>query len=248
MKMAVQNGAPVPLASLQDAPNDLTVDSKNVYWTNMYGGQVMQVPIVGGPAITIASGQQQPAAIAVDAANIYWAAWTIRKAPLGGGAIEEVVPAEGVCSIAVDPTSIYWADCGYRGQVMRALLSGGAPIQIDRDPNYPSAVFVNDQDVFWLDNGIPANNYYGAAVVVLPHSSNITTLAQADWPSALAFDGSSVYFTTFGRHGPGAVAVVPRTGGQARVIAAAQNNASGVAVDAKYVYWTADGKVLRVAK
>ena len=73
-------------------------------------------------------------------------------------------------------------------------------------------------------------------------------------PSALAFDGVDVYFATDGSlgHNDGIVAAVPVTGGSVRVIAANQKGASGIAVDAKSIYWIALGadhaEVRRVAK
>jgi hypothetical protein len=74
------SGTPVPLASGQNRPYGIAVDSTNVYWLNSGDGTVMKVPIGGGTPETLSSGQQNPAtagsAIAVDGTSVYWTGYS----------------------------------------------------------------------------------------------------------------------------------------------------------------------------
>src|SRR5262249_16908882 len=63
---------PVVVASGQDGPMGIAVDSNNVYWTNQMGGQVMRAPLSGSGYVAIAFGQGHPTDIAIDASNAYF--------------------------------------------------------------------------------------------------------------------------------------------------------------------------------
>lgn len=73
----------VTLASGQEGPWDIVVDSANVYWVNEAGGTVMKRPTSAGAETLIASGQVFPTAIAVSAESVYWqsAVPTLAPAP-----------------------------------------------------------------------------------------------------------------------------------------------------------------------
>ena len=59
------------LASGQNEPAALAIDSSFVYWVNL-SGTVMKVALGGGSLSTLADGQPGPGAIAVDATSVYW--------------------------------------------------------------------------------------------------------------------------------------------------------------------------------
>jgi hypothetical protein len=67
-----------PVATIADMQNDaiaVAVDDSFVYWTILYGGQVMRAPLSGGPPTTLVPGTTTYAGgIAVDDKAIYWAA------------------------------------------------------------------------------------------------------------------------------------------------------------------------------
>lgn len=78
-KVSVNGGAIALLATGQNSPRYVALDTINVYWTtrgtsaaNYRDGTVMSVPLAGGNPIVLASGQNAVGAITVDAANVYW--------------------------------------------------------------------------------------------------------------------------------------------------------------------------------
>lgn len=75
MSAAADGTSTKTLASSQDAPGDLVVDSSGVYWVNTgLSGTVMTLPLNGWqPLVLASSGQSNPVHIAVDANAVYWA-------------------------------------------------------------------------------------------------------------------------------------------------------------------------------
>lgn len=72
MRMPLDGGAPITMASGQSHPINIAMDTASVYWANQDDGAVVKLPLAGGTPSTLVSGQPSIQALAVDATTIYW--------------------------------------------------------------------------------------------------------------------------------------------------------------------------------
>ena len=67
------------------------------------------------------------------------------------------------------------------------------------------------------------------------------TLATSANATAIAIDGTDVYWATLAFDTPSTIAKVPIAGGTAVTLASGLQTVEGIAVDATNIYWTEDG-------
>jgi hypothetical protein len=152
------NGSGTTLASGQDAPLSIAVDSKDVYWTNSGNGTVMKVPkdVDAGVPITLASGQASPQFLAVDPSNAYWTnvdGGTVMKVPLDGGSTVTLASGQFTPeAIAVDPSGVYWTNNG-SGTVMGLPLDGGVLATLASTQAGPMGIATDPKCVYWTALG-----------------------------------------------------------------------------------------------
>jgi hypothetical protein len=121
------------IATNQNNPDQITVDSVNAYFTNngmsptSGDGSVVQVPLGGGTAMTLASSQAFPRGIVVTSTLVYWVnqgatpgSGTVNSVPIGGGASPDVLAMgqEAPWGLTQDSVSLYWTN-NAGGQIMR---------------------------------------------------------------------------------------------------------------------------------
>jgi hypothetical protein len=104
------------LAAGFSAPEDIAIDERNVYITDIGDNTVWKISQDGGAKQSIATNQAKPYRVAVDDQYVYW------TCQLGGAILrrrkdlsDTVVPilsAQGPTGLVVDSTHIYWFNSG----------------------------------------------------------------------------------------------------------------------------------------
>lgn len=228
--------ASLPLGS---APYGLAVDAENVYWTNSGTHEVMQAKPDGSSPKALATMQNTPFAVHVANGFVYWISYSVdgvmRKTPIGGGAISDLIAAPASRDFAVGTTHIWWAR--EPDDIQRIPISGLEPDAGEADilTNNPlsNSIVADATSVYWV------NRQDGYIKRSDPDFSNETPLASGDIPWHVEVDGTRIYWSEQGSSpGTGKVMSASKIDGSgSTVIAMNQAGPQGLAVDATSVYW-----------
>jgi hypothetical protein len=224
------------LASGQDYPSGIAVDSTNVYWTNSHSGTVNKVLISGRTApVIVASGQGAPYGIAIDSTSVYWgnsSNGTVNKLLISEGTVTTL--ASGYPgSIVVDSTSVYWIE---NETIKKVGINGGTVTTLASGLLYPASIAVDATSVYWTE-------LIGTIKTVGKDGGTVTTLALGDEPSGIVVDATSVYWTEYGGC---AVKKIGTSGGVVTTLASGLNYPSAIVVDATSVYWAERDTIKKV--
>jgi len=254
---------PVVLASSQDSPFGIAVDSQRVYWANNdLDASFASCAITGcsdSGATSLLSGRTLPADVFVANGHLYMTEYGWDDA--GSGAVLACDPTDCVntlitiatepphnpVAIVADSTAVYWANFK-NGRIDTCNLGGcGTPSILASDhPGGPwYGLALASGTVYWTSKAVDAGGVFSCATGGCATPTQIGSSAGGPWD--LAVDGSYVYWTT--AEG-GQVLRCPLTGcGSNAPLVIADNQAfpGGIAVDVSGVYWLnqTSGAVLR---
>jgi hypothetical protein len=223
--------APTPFTLVPNAnPIALALDDANVYWADFGAGEIAEAPKSGGPPVVLwSSSTTQPRAIAVDPTNVYVVASgseqgtsEIMAVPIAGGAVSTFASSPALLTgpIVAGPSAVHWVD----GAVQSVPKAGGA-----------------------------VNSFGPGSVGYVPIAGGLATVLASGRPAsivAIAVDDRNVYWVE--REGTiqqGAIAAVPKTGGQVAVLVSGLSDPMSTAVDPSGVYFrNAAGGIGKIAK
>jgi hypothetical protein len=212
----------------------------------------------------------RPNYLAVDAGHIYWTNTadgdnghgTIGRADIGGTEASEkpecIKGASNPQGIAVNATNIYWANSGSAGLTRRIGRAGidceGAVQNFQRmkfeSAEAPYGVALSVSKLYWVSEGDGG----GASINRVPlaggpNFEDIETfsLSNTAKPRGLAAAGDNLYWAARGGEAIGHAVWLdasksPTTPEEEFI--KLNGGPSGIAIDAKYIYWSTDGETL----
>ncbi len=219
-------------------PYGLFVDADHLYWTHFGTGEVMQANLDGSSPITLRQGEMAPVSVQARGGFVYWVSYSetgvARRAPVGGGPVEDLAPAPAARELFVGQDFMWWT--GEPDDVWRApragLADGGAPDLLTNNV-LSNGITADDTGVYWV-------NRFDGRVKKANHAlGNETILANGDVPWDIVVDATRIYWTEQGSK-PGAGKVMSASkidGAGATMIAAEPRGPQGLAIDASRVYW-----------
>jgi hypothetical protein len=158
---------------------------------------------------------------------------------------------KGVADIAVRAGIVYWANAGsggpamlgpgHDGTIVSMPLSGGAPLVLAEGQAGPSALAVDDLNVYWTTAGDitssgGATATGGVFAVPLAGGTPVPLVPDLVLPGpVVALDGIVVFATNVGSGSE--IRRVSRDGGAATLIASTDRLVAALALDTASVYW-----------
>jgi hypothetical protein len=137
--------------------------------------------------------------------------------------------------IAVDGASVFWLAEG-DGSVYSVPVGGGTAEPIATGQNGPVQIALDGEYVFWT-------NFQGGGSVrrMKKDGTDLTTLAQASGPWALAVGAAGDNYVYWTNTSDGSLRRIVKPGGHPVVLLTGESSPRGIAVDGTHMYWTTSG-------
>jgi hypothetical protein len=267
--VSVNGGTVSTLASALPNPRNIAVNDGNVYWADTEtvfpdAGDVMAVPVAGGTPHEVATCETN-ARLVINGSTLYCLTNDLTKLsafPLTGAAgVGTPVAASSHGAVEAydsDGSSVFWfAAAAVDFDLYRTPVLNPSDTDLAMAATSGSAAFdylTHDTSaLYWSDSGT-------GGVYSLPKAGGtpllLASYETASAPVQLLLDGNTIYALR-----SNTLTKFPKTGGTPTVLASVSGtgtdryvadtvNASALAVDDQFVYWTYQGhdQILKIAK
>jgi hypothetical protein len=163
--------------SFWGGPNDVTVDSMFVYFTNSGDSTVQKLPLDGGSPTQVAAGSAEGSFIRNANGILYWNIGgnpgTIDSVAVAGGTPNVVAASQpNPLGFALDQTNVYWIDFGSNmngtnGSLLTCPIANcSSPAVLATGINNGLAVVVDDSAVYWTAQGNAMTGENGAVMKI----------------------------------------------------------------------------------
>jgi hypothetical protein len=186
----------VTLANNLNAPTSLHLHNNELYWIEVYDGDVMKMPTSGGTAVIEASSAigGNSATLVMDMTDLYWADWdNIWTKPIGTGAVAPVATSLDFYGLVEVYATDLYAMSGVgntSNSIDKIAISDGSVSQIITLPWYSRAsIEVDATGVYWT-------NIPDAVIGKSQHdgSSEVTLAVGLNSPHSLILDSGALYW------------------------------------------------------
>jgi hypothetical protein len=250
VRSMAKGGGPVQtLAGQQGDPAAMVVDQHDVYWYTACGDSHLRRVPVGGGAVTDYAVQVQAGSdgsvLATDGENLYYQDYGVVGIPIAGGPQFDVDDKDYVYGLAADHGGVYWIGPigGTTPMGVFAYHAGAAgPTMLAMVDEVDQAIAIDSGWIYFIHAG-------PESILRIPRTGGaIQTVVASGWASAMATDGTSLYWADgVPGYAPAKIHRTPVGGGADEVIAQADGYVSSMVLDADCLYFADQGNHALVA-
>ena len=149
---------------------------------------------------------------------------------------EDVLVGVEAGYLAVDATHVYFTSTG--GGISRVVKTGGTLEPIASAQRGPTSLDASTNELCWVNSGTHAQDFLDGSIRCAPKTGGDRMITGAYFPSALAIDGSTIYWTEIDGESVRSIGV---DGSNAKTIDTSPTSKLGIALTPTTLVWIASG-------
>jgi formylglycine-generating enzyme required for sulfatase activity len=162
------------------SPGALLANATDAFWLDGGTSSLKKAALAGGMVTTLAAASVQGYVAFGSTTIFYVTSTTVYSVPLAGGPSVPVATGQtNAYGVATSPRELVWTNLTNSGTVTKAALNGSNPVVLASGRAGPQTVTLDDNRVYWTENGLAGGGTSALAMVPLVGGS-VTVLAS--WP------------------------------------------------------------------